>query len=93
MSAGVPMVTWPLFGDQFYNERTTVDVLRVGVRVGENVERKEVRRTVEGVMDEGNGIELKRRVNEVKEMAIKAMEDGGFSYKNVQRFIEHIQRL
>ncbi|KAK1282661.1 UDP-glycosyltransferase 73C1 [Acorus calamus] len=34
LCAGVPMVTWPLFAEQFVNERVVVEVLKVGVRVG-----------------------------------------------------------
>jgi hypothetical protein len=34
VSAGVPMVTWPRCGDQFFNEKLVVEVLKVGASVG-----------------------------------------------------------
>ncbi|XVE93402.1 hypothetical protein REPUB_Repub01dG0189000 [Reevesia pubescens] len=34
VSAGVPMVTWPVFADQFYNEKLLTQVLKIGVDVG-----------------------------------------------------------
>lgn len=32
--AGVPMITWPLFAEQFYNEKLVLQVLDIGVGVG-----------------------------------------------------------
>ncbi|XVF76342.1 hypothetical protein PTKIN_Ptkin13bG0258800 [Pterospermum kingtungense] len=32
--AGVPMITWPLFAEQFYNEKQILQVLDIGVGVG-----------------------------------------------------------
>ncbi|KAL6141888.1 hypothetical protein ACLB2K_060174 [Fragaria x ananassa] len=32
--AGIPMITWPMFAEQFYNEKFIVQVLKIGVTVG-----------------------------------------------------------
>ncbi|GAU20249.1 hypothetical protein TSUD_353130 [Trifolium subterraneum] len=34
LNAGLPMITWPMFSEQFYNEKLLVDVLKIGVSVG-----------------------------------------------------------
>lgn len=46
IAAGMPMATWPLFAEQFLNERLIVDVLGVGVSVG-------VRKPTENVLTAG----------------------------------------
>jgi len=35
--AGVPMVTWPVSAEQFYNEKLVTGTLNIGVRVGVQV--------------------------------------------------------
>ncbi|KAL0316183.1 UNVERIFIED_CONTAM: UDP-glycosyltransferase 73C3 [Sesamum radiatum] len=35
--AGLPMITWPMFAEQFYNEKFIVYVLKIGVRIGVEV--------------------------------------------------------
>ncbi|XP_047306231.1 anthocyanidin 3-O-glucosyltransferase 4-like [Impatiens glandulifera] len=34
ISFGVPMITWPLFSEQFFNEKLVVQILGIGVGVG-----------------------------------------------------------
>ncbi|GKG49550.1 hypothetical protein Tco_0516002, partial [Tanacetum coccineum] len=67
--AGVPMVTWPQFQDQFYNEKLVVQVLRIGVSVGAQngvnsvlfgdeeksgvVKHEQLRRAIEMVTEDG----------------------------------------
>ncbi|CAL5350887.1 unnamed protein product [Camellia sinensis] len=106
--AGVPMITWPMFGEQFLNEKLAVQLLEIGVSVGvqtvgrifaednceELVEREVVRAAVEKVMSEGiEGEETRRRARVFGVMAKKAMEEGGSSYLNMRLFIQDVIKL
>ncbi|CAN0878733.1 UDP-glycosyltransferase 73C25 [Linum grandiflorum] len=106
ISSGVPLVTWPLFGDQFSNEKLIVEVAKVGVRVGAerptfwdgkeetnvSVKRGDVERAVRSIMvgGEEEGNRRRKRAMELGEMARKAMESGGSSYRNLAMFVEDI---
>ncbi|XP_018718609.2 anthocyanidin 3-O-glucosyltransferase 4-like [Eucalyptus grandis] len=74
--AGMWMVVWPLFAEQFYNERFIVMVLGIGVSVGARaairwggegkaeglVKREDVRKSVEEVMSRSReGEEMRKR--------------------------------
>ncbi|CAL9123635.1 unnamed protein product [Musa acuminata var. zebrina] len=97
MSAGLPMVTWPNFGDQFLNQKLVVQVLRVGVAVGvENsdvlVKREEVEKAVSELMGGGEEGEARRkRSRELKDSAKRAAERGGSSHDNIGMLIRQIQ--
>ncbi|EYU38580.1 hypothetical protein MIMGU_mgv1a006196mg [Erythranthe guttata] len=103
ITAGVPMMTWPLSAEQFFNERLIVNVIKVGVRVGvevpamflerENdvVKSEEIRRGVEVLMDEGEeGRERRERAREMGEMAKRAVEEGGSSHRNMAALIQDV---
>ncbi|CAL9200794.1 UDP-glycosyltransferase 73C6-like [Musa acuminata AAA Group] len=106
ITAGVPMITWPHFADQFLNERMVVDVLRIGVSLGVKeptywgteaghsaVSRDDVERAVRSLMDEGEeGRERRLRAKELGEKANEAMEEGGSSRANMTHLIEHYTR-
>ncbi|XP_073222630.1 UDP-glycosyltransferase 73C11-like [Cicer arietinum] len=98
---GVPLVTFPLFAEQFYNEKVVVQVVKNGVSVGaesvvhlgeeENycvvVKKENVRDAIEKVMGEG---EEKEKI--YGDMARKALEEGGSSYRNMTLLIEDIMQ-
>ncbi|GJZ15340.1 UDP-glycosyltransferase 73E1-like protein [Tanacetum coccineum] len=91
ISSGVPMVTWPHFGDQFLNEIFIVEVLKIGVRIGvdtpvsfeedkgqEIVNKDNVKRAIECLMDQGEKGNSRRNIAcELAELAKRAMDEGG----------------
>nr|XP_043629878.1 UDP-glycosyltransferase 73C5-like [Erigeron canadensis] len=104
--AGVPMVTWPQFQEQFYNEKLVVQVLKIGVSVGAQnvvhwgeeekseviVKSEEFKKAIEVLMKEGEEREERRkRAKEYSKMAYKAIEEGGSSYNNMKRLIQDIK--
>ncbi|GKV40863.1 hypothetical protein SLEP1_g48461 [Rubroshorea leprosula] len=106
--AGVPMATWPLFGEQFYNEKLIVQVLEIGVRVGSPVvtqlgdeekfgvlvKEEDVTKAIEKLMDEGEeGKKRRERAQKFAAMAVKAVEKGGSSYLNITLLIQDINRV
>ena len=106
--AGVPMVTWPMFADQFFNEKLFVQVLKIGERVGAEiaiplgdeekfgvlVKREEVRDALGKIMIEGKEREDRReRARKLAEMAKIAIEEGGSSYLDIALLIEDIRKL
>ncbi|KAJ4710083.1 Glycosyltransferase [Melia azedarach] len=106
ISAGVPLLTWPLFEDQFTNERL-VQILRVGVRVGVErpmkwgeeqkigvlVKREEVKNAVESLMDEGKeGEDRRERARELGKKAKAAVQEGGSSHLNITLLLEDIKQ-
>ncbi|CAN1770708.1 UDP-glycosyltransferase 73C3 [Linum perenne] len=102
---GVPLVTWPLFGDQFSNEKLIVEVVKIGVRVGVErptyfegkeesgvmVAREQVERAVRLAMDVGEeGEERRKRAKELAEMARRAVDTGGSSWRNIGMLIDDV---
>ncbi|XP_022936207.1 UDP-glycosyltransferase 73C4-like [Cucurbita moschata] len=104
ITAGVPMVAWPLFADQIFNEKLIVQLLKVGVSVGAEksvmwgseeeigveVKMEGIRGAIEKVMDGDGNKEMRRRVRDLAERAKAAMEEGGSSHLNLKLLIEDI---
>ncbi|WOH02834.1 hypothetical protein DCAR_0522224 [Daucus carota subsp. sativus] len=106
MVAGVPLITWPLFAEQFFNERFIIQVLGNGVEVGSDVwnsgmvikspviEKRKIERAVVRLMggsDESKMI--RRRAEELSVMARRATEEGGSSCEDLAALIQDIKDL
>lgn len=103
ITRGVPMLTWPMFAEQFYNEKLVVEVLGVGVEVGVQqwgkieeqkkiIGRDLVERGVRRLMDEKEEKQrIRERMSSLKEKARRAVEKGGSSSMEMERLIQDIR--
>ena len=107
VSGGVPMITWPVHGEQFYNEKLISEVRGIGVEVGAAewttiglgerqmvVCRESIERGVRRIMDGGvEAEEVRRRAKEFGKKAREAVGEGGSSHKNLTALIHDLTRL
>lgn len=105
ITAGLPMITWPVFADQFCNEKFIVHVIKTGVRVGVElpvllgeeekvgvlVKHDKIKTIIDEVMDGGEeGEERRKRARKLGEMAKRATEEEGSSFKNIELLIQDV---
>ncbi|KAI5429286.1 hypothetical protein KIW84_034054 [Lathyrus oleraceus] len=107
LSVGLPMITWPMFAEQFYNEKLLVDVLKIGVPVGAKVNkfwlgtveeivvrREEIAKAVENLMGSGEeSKEMRMRAKKLGDAAKRSIEEGGDSYNNLLQLIDELKSL
>ncbi|KAL5705632.1 hypothetical protein ACHQM5_023911 [Ranunculus cassubicifolius] len=96
ISAGVPFITWPVFAEQFLNEKLITQVLKTGITAGNEVysdwiEPKDVSVTKGKVTELVNQLmgnadeahDMRMRAKEFGEMAKRAVVEGGSSYNDL----------
>ena len=97
---GVPMVSWPVSAEQFYNEKLVTQVLRIGVEVGAKkwkrlvgdfVKREAVEKAVRNVMEGEEAEEMRSRAKRFAEMARRAVEEGGSSVSDLDALFEDLR--
>lgn len=97
LSMGVPMITWPMFGDQPFNSTLLVERLGVGIRICVDMntvpDEEEVKRAVTMLLADEEGKAMRRRAQELRKLAKMAVGKEGSSYKNLKDFINEMQQL
>jgi len=106
VSVGVPMITWPVHGDQFFNEILITQVRGIGVDVGATewcmngveerkklVSRDSIEKAVRRLMDDGDEAKnIRLRAREFGEKATQAIQEGGSSYNDLLALIDELKR-
>ncbi|XP_021728470.1 scopoletin glucosyltransferase-like [Chenopodium quinoa] len=100
ISCGVPMVTWPVFAEQFMNEKLVTEILKTGVGVGVNqwnimvegnVKWEDIKEAIRKVMVGEEALEMRNRAMKLKELATTAVEVGGSSYNILQSLLHELR--
>nr|BAM29367.1 putative UDP-glucosyltransferase [Glycine max] len=98
VSEGVPMLTWPVHGEQFYNEKLITEVRGIGVEVGaaewtttgfgeryQMLTRDSIQKAVRRLMDGADqALEIRRRAKHFQEKAKQAVRVGGMPSFHLQ---------
>ncbi|KAL2336874.1 hypothetical protein Fmac_011320 [Flemingia macrophylla] len=84
---GVPVIAWPLFAEQSLNAVMLTDDVKVALRPKVNetglVERQEIARVVRGLMEDNQGMEIRKRMEQLKIEAANAIKEDGSSTKTL----------
>nr|GMD07170.1 scopoletin glucosyltransferase-like [Ipomoea batatas] len=103
VAAGVPMVTWPLFSEQFFNEMLVTQILKIGVPVGARVwarrtdrrvpiNRENIEAAVKELMAGEEAEERRSRAIALGNLAKKAVEPGGSSDADLSCLLEELKK-
>eukprot|EP00250_Pteridium_aquilinum_P026878 c3375_g1_i1 orf=79-1530(-) len=95
ISHGVPMLCFPLFSDQFMDAKYIVEEWKVGLgfevcKESGLVERNEVERVIQALMEGEKGKLLDKNVKHFKEASNKTLMPEGASSKNIKALVQSL---
>ncbi|OIW06518.1 hypothetical protein TanjilG_29939 [Lupinus angustifolius] len=91
---GVPLIAMPQLSDQTTNAKYIVDFWKIGIRAKFD-EKKIVRQEVlndciREILENERGKEIKNNAMQLKNLAMKAINEGGSSHKNIKEFMNDL---
>ncbi|CAL9013426.1 unnamed protein product [Prunus brigantina] len=90
ITAGVPMLCWPFFGDQQMDCRYTCNEWGIGMEISNDVKRDEVGKLVKELMEGEMGKKMKNKVMEWKKLAEEATGPDGSSSTNLENLVNQV---
>ncbi|CAK7330003.1 unnamed protein product [Dovyalis caffra] len=98
LTAGIPVIAFPQWGDQVTNAKYLVDIFKVGVRISrgetENtvIARDEIQKCLFEATVGPTAVEIKQNALKWKKAAEAAVAEGGSSDSNIQSFVDEVKR-
>lgn len=93
--AGVPMLCWPYFGDQWLDAKFVAEEWKVGLRFQAEdeggvqlVRGSEVEKVVRAAMEGEERKTLRKNASKLKEAAHRSLQPGGSSHSNIQALVQ-----
>ncbi|KAF7811030.1 putative UDP-glucose glucosyltransferase [Senna tora] len=99
ISCGIPVLTFPAWGDQLTNAKFLVEVFRVGIRLGDHhqpnklITRDQVKNCLMEATIGPKAEDLKKNALRWKDAAEAAVAQGGSSDRNLDAFLDDVKRF
>ncbi|XP_004303932.1 PREDICTED: 7-deoxyloganetin glucosyltransferase-like [Fragaria vesca subsp. vesca] len=90
LTAGVPMLCWPFFGDQQTDCHFSCKEWGVGMEISNDVKRDEVEKLVKELMEGEKGKKMKNKALNWKELAQEATAPHGTSSRNLDTLVNQV---
>ncbi|KAL5991637.1 hypothetical protein ACLOJK_012546 [Asimina triloba] len=84
ISRGVPMICSPYLWDQKVNARYVSQAWGMGLQLEKRFDRGEIEHAIKRLMVGAEGKEVRKRINDFKEIAIRDISKGGSSYESAE---------
>ncbi|KAG8657438.1 7-deoxyloganetin glucosyltransferase-like [Manihot esculenta] len=90
ISAGIPMICWPFFGEHFVNCRKSCNEWGIGVELSSNFQRDEVEKLVEELLSGQKGKMMKEKAMEWKKLSEEATSPNGSSFLSLNNLVNEV---
>eukprot|EP01018_Ginkgo_biloba_P035941 Gb_31207 [translate_table: standard] len=96
LSSGVPILAFGVWTDQTTNSKFVADIWKTGVQMRKRedgiVRKDEIERCMKLAVESEEGVELRKNAKKWKELASRAMMQGGSSHTNLNEFVRELSQ-